>query len=91
MKRKIDQSLHSIGFSIQLLTVLTYGNLFELVIKQQIHNEFSVEELDQINNLLLLNAPIESKELIQSILKEFILCYQQLNAMVINYEQIKFG
>jgi hypothetical protein len=91
IKRMDDQSLHSIRFSIQLLSALTYGNLFELVLKQQIHNEFSVEEFNQINNLLLLNAPIESKELIQSILKEFTLCYQQLNSLVINYEQIKFG
>ena len=88
---KIDQSLHNIRFSIQLLSILTYGNFFELLIKKQIHNEFSIEEYEQINNLLLLNEPIEEQQLIQAMFKEFILCYQQLKPMGINYEQIKLG
>ena len=72
IKRKDDQSLHSIEFSIQLLSILTYGNFFELLIKKQMHNEFSIEEFNQINNLLLLNEPIDVQQLIQSILKMLI-------------------
>ena len=91
IKRKDEQPLNSIRFSIQLLSVLTYGNLFELVIKQQMHNEFSVEQYERITNLSLLKDSIEDQQLIQAMFKEFILCYDQLQPLGVNCEQIKLG
>ncbi|MEC8677383.1 MAG: hypothetical protein VXX85_00850, partial [Candidatus Margulisiibacteriota bacterium] len=91
IKRMDDQSLHSIEFSIQLLTTLTFNTFFELLIKKQIHNELSVDQYEGITDLLLLKEPIEDQQLIQAMFKEFIFGYKQLQPMGINYEQIKLG
>ena len=92
IKRKDDQSLNSIRFSIQLFSVLTSCSFYELLIKGQIQNEFSVEQYEKIIKLSLLEEPIEEQMLIQSMFKEFIICYGRLKSRgIVNYEQIKLG